>query len=539
MRKTREASPRPSTTSSPLPRQTRSGTYFSPYELLDYTAPTATRPIEIIRLKTSLDALLQQSIAEADLHAHYQDGLRADDEDDGWEDDDVESRSPSPLTEPPTTPPPSIPSSPALPASLSPSESIPPLNPSPPPSASPPPSTRPPQPSLPGVERRRKNERAQARRSTRRQKLATQSTPYDRNLNPRHTQEYRREASHSTSFNLADAPVAAGAFVGRRSKRPTRCIRTLPELLDNGDELVEWNGRDPKLILDAEGRIVAILLGMPDDPEWESVIREAAKAMERARRIARNRGAWRVGQVHRRGRHLPLFEGVSFGGGQKRPGNLRNTRLFNHLVKELLRSKSIRRIAGFQSSGLALYAPKLYRYYCRILRALFDHHRDLVHIFDNSIFPAVTFNCGDAVAFQHCNFLNLVHGLCPITSAGKFDHKRGGHIYLKQMRLVIEFPSGSTIAVPSGCVDHGNTPIQPDETRFSITQFAAGGLFRWVEYGFQTAKSLLAQVGGQAQRDAFDGVPGSRWRWALDLFSKVDELADDRSHAFAPAQTDV
>ncbi|KAJ7022251.1 hypothetical protein C8F04DRAFT_971732, partial [Mycena alexandri] len=209
------------------------------------------------------------------------------------------------------------------------------------------------------------------------------------------------------------------------------------------------------------------------------------------------------------------------------------------LVGELLRNKYIRRIVGFQSSGFALYAPKLYSYYCRILSALFEHHPELVHTFDNSVFPAVTFNCGDAVTFEHCDLLNLVHGLCPVTSAGEFNHKLGAHIYLRQLRAVIEFPSGATILIPSGCVDHGNTPIRPHETRFSITQFAAGGLFRWVEYGFQTAKSLLAQAGGQAKRDAFDGVPGSRWQWALDLFSKVDELAADRSLVFGPSRTNV
>ncbi|KAJ7046199.1 hypothetical protein C8F04DRAFT_1248454 [Mycena alexandri] len=527
------ASSASSASATPQPRQTRSGTYFSPYELLDFVTSTATRPLETIRLKASLDTLLQQSIADADLHALYLDGLRADDEEEGWEDDDVSSRPPSPLTEPPTTPPPSAPNSPTPLACPSPSDPIGPLNLSATPAAPSPKSSVPPHGS-PGIERRRRDEQARLRRARRRQTSAAQSTPYDRSLNPRHTQEYRRQPSHSTTFDLADAPVATGAWVGRRSKKPTGRIRTRQELLEDGDELVEWNGRDPKLILDADGRIVAILLGTPDDPEWPEVIRQATKAMARARRIARNRGAWRVGQLHRRGRHLSLFEGASFGGGQRRPGNLRNTRLFNYLVKELLRNKSIRRIAGFQSSGIALYAPKLYNYYCQILRALFEHHPDLIHTFDNSVLPAVTFNCGDAVAFDHCDFLNLVHGLCPVTSAGHFNHKLGGHIYLKQMRLVIEFPSGATVIIPSGCVDHGNTPIQPGETRFSITQFAAGGLFRWVEYGFQTAKSLMAQVGGQARRDAFDGVPGSRWRWALGLFSKVDELAADRSLVFRP-----
>ncbi|KAJ6599613.1 hypothetical protein B0H10DRAFT_2322761, partial [Mycena sp. CBHHK59/15] len=62
--------------------------------------------------------------------------------------------------------------------------------------------------------------------------------------------------------------------------------------------------------------------------------------------------------------------------------------------------------------------------------------------------------------------------------------------------------------MPSGCVDHGNTPLQPGETRTSMTQYAAGGLFRWVAYGFQSAKLLLSQVGGKQLRDGIDGVPG-------------------------------
>ncbi|KAJ7842476.1 hypothetical protein B0H14DRAFT_2780733 [Mycena olivaceomarginata] len=96
--------------------------------------------------------------------------------------------------------------------------------------------------------------------------------------------------------------------------------------------------------------------------------------MKRARRLARTHGAWVVGSFHRRARCLSLTSGVSFGGGQKKPGNLCNTRFVRRLIRRLLRNPSIRRIAGFQSSGLALYAPKLYRYCCKILRALFEHH---------------------------------------------------------------------------------------------------------------------------------------------------------------------
>ncbi|KAJ7506702.1 hypothetical protein B0H11DRAFT_1707105, partial [Mycena galericulata] len=281
-------------------------------------------------------------------------------------------------------------------------------------------------------------------------------------------------------------------------------------------------------IVDAEGRIIAILLGAPEDRDWDNVVNEAAKAMARARRRARQHG-W-YPSPHRRGLYLPLSTGVSFGGGQKRPGNLVNRCLYRRLIRSLLRNKAIQRLAGFQSSGLAMFAPKLYRYYRRILKLLFKQSPHLVHNFRNSIFPAATFNCGpDAVTFDHLDFLNLAHGLCAITCTGKFDHTIGGQIHFRQLRLVIQCPSGASLLIPSGCLRHGNTPIQPGETRHSMTQYAAGGLFRWVTYGFRSAKSLLAQPGGREARDAFDGTPGSRWRWALDLFSRYDELAADRA----------
>ncbi|KAJ6507641.1 hypothetical protein DFH09DRAFT_942850, partial [Mycena vulgaris] len=289
-------------------------------------------------------------------------------------------------------------------------------------------------------------------------------------------------------------------------------------------------------IVDDQGRIIAILLGMPEDPDWPEVVQGAIRAMRDARRKARRHHMWNPsGGAHRRGKYLPLTTGVSFGGGQRRPGNLVNKRFFRNLIRRLLRNKYIRRLAGFQSSGFAMYAPKLYRYYCLILRELFARQPGLIHNFTNSIFPAVTFNCGpDAVTFSHVDFLNLSHGFCGISCGGSFDHTKGGHIHFRQWRIIVQFPSGASLLIPSGFVEHGNTPIQPGETRHSMTQYAAGGLFRWGAYGYQSAKALLAQEGGKARRDTFDGEPGSRWRWALDLFSKHDELAADRAAVFAP-----
>ncbi|KAJ7029113.1 hypothetical protein C8F04DRAFT_963284 [Mycena alexandri] len=289
----------------------------------------------------------------------------------------------------------------------------------------------------------------------------------------------------------------------------------------------------PKLIVDVDGRIIAILLGRPEDDDWDEVVADAGCALERARCAGHRVGTFRAKDTeHRRGRFAVLTTGVSFGGGQQCPGNLVNGSKRQKIIDQILQNKSLCRLAGFQSSGMARYAPKLWRYYVDTLSAIFEHHPGLPHLYSNSIFPAATFNLGPAVvADEHADIGNCVRGLCGLMSGGKFDHKNGGHLYLKQVKLVIDFPSGASALIPSAFVDHGNTPIQSDENRFSFTQYAAGGLFRWVKYGFRMAKSLLASVGGAELVASFDGQPGSRWEWVMGLFSKHEELEKDRQTA--------
>lgn len=114
-----------------------------------------------------------------------------------------------------------------------------------------------------------------------------------------------------------------------------------------------------------------------------------------------------------------------------------------------------------------------------------------------------------------------------MTALGSYDYTKGGHLALLSLKRVIQFPPGSTILIPSGCLDHGNTPIQDGEVRLSIAQYAAGGLFRWVAYGFRSAKSLLAGKYGAKIKNAIDLGDNIRWREGLDMFSKVEELELD------------
>ena len=66
----------------------------------------------------------------------------------------------------------------------------------------------------------------------------------------------------------------------------------------------------------------------------------------------------------------------------------------------------------------------------------------------------------------------------------------------------------------------------------SIAQYASGGLFRWVAYGFRAAKTLTQTEAGRDIKKAIDMKAGKRWRIGLDMFSKHNELADDIRAAF-------
>jgi hypothetical protein len=187
----------------------------------------------------------------------------------------------------------------------------------------------------------------------------------------------------------------------------------------------------------------------------------------------------------------------------------------------------------------AYWAPKLHAYYKRYMDALYDKHRNLTPNFRGSIFTAATFNLGpETVCFDHRDFANLSFGWCAITALGKFNHKLGGHLILWDLGMVLEFPPGSTILIPSAVLRHSNAMIGCGETRQSFTQYTAGGLFRWVDNGFKTSKDLIAQAegGGESEGEGGKGsgdeggenelssVVMEKWRMGLSLYSTVEEL---------------
>lgn len=145
----------------------------------------------------------------------------------------------------------------------------------------------------------------------------------------------------------------------------------------------------------------------------------------------------------------------------------------------------------------------------------------------NSVFAAASFNFGPrAVTFEHTDSGNKANGLCPIFCTGTFDPTKGGHLVLRQLKLLVQFPPGCIALIPSATLMHGNVPIRAGEQRESFTQYASGGLFRWVEYGFRSW-SMLQEDEEMLAREM--NRRSTRWKEALERFSTLASLHEDRA----------
>ncbi|KAH9846597.1 hypothetical protein C2E23DRAFT_743690, partial [Lenzites betulinus] len=277
-----------------------------------------------------------------------------------------------------------------------------------------------------------------------------------------------------TDFSLdkEDVPIAKSAFVGKR-------------LPPSPEDAYAWTAKELEAqglcrpILDKTGRVFAILAGHPRDPAWPQVNEELQKIFELSR-DAYSASASQL--VHRRGQFCAVNCGISYGGGQRRVSNLAHSAPNQATLNSMLRQKAVRRIANFGNSVLRLFAPRMYEYYSSTLSAICNRDLGLWRNFDQSVFSCATFNLGPkTVTHVHTDHLNIPCGWCCITALGNYDPTRGG-------------------------------------TSYSFTQFSPGGIFRWVECGFQSLKDS-----GVTAKELNNGGH-ERWRRGIELLSTWSEI---------------
>lgn len=138
--------------------------------------------------------------------------------------------------------------------------------------------------------------------------------------------------------------------------------------------------------------------------------------------------------------------------------------------------------------------------------------------FPNSVWSSITVNCGpQSTTDPHTDAANRPDGWCSILALGRYNYRLGGHLVLPDLKLVLEFPPGCVVFIPSALLVHYNCPIQPQETRYSITQFTAGGLFRWVANGFQTQSTFLS-CASSSELTKWWEERKTRWMRGLQFF---------------------
>ncbi|KAJ7789967.1 hypothetical protein B0H14DRAFT_2310009, partial [Mycena olivaceomarginata] len=243
------------------------------------------------------------------------------------------------------------------------------------------------------------------------------------------------------------------------------------------------------VILDRTQHIVGVLISPPEPGETgHSVVAAATTAM----RAARDKMTFPAGAYHHRrasGEGFPTgAKGFAFGGGRQTVGNIKASSQRNAAaMNDLIDDPSITRMATYPIPVFQSLCYPIYKSYHEMKQVLLKKNPALHRTWARSPFAAFTANLGPfSVSPPHVDHANKADGMCLIGALGEFDPDQGGHLVCWDYDLIIRFPPGCSILIPSAVVTHSNTPIQDGEERFSLIQFSAGSLFRWAANGFKS-----------------------------------------------------
>lgn len=187
-------------------------------------------------------------------------------------------------------------------------------------------------------------------------------------------------------------------------------------------------------------------------------------------------------------------------------------------METILANPAVRRLSGIANSAYKKFCPGIYEEYETTNNVLHDWKPSLRQNFKDSVFAATTINFGNQVVTDdHVDAANYGPGGCAIANAGDFDDTKGGEIVLWTLGIILRFPAASNVIIHSGLVRHSNLPIQAGERRYSITQYSAGALFRFVFNRFRNDKDRLARATAQ-EKERWKQESSQRWKSALNKF---------------------
>ncbi|KAJ3831395.1 hypothetical protein F5878DRAFT_549614 [Lentinula raphanica] len=212
--------------------------------------------------------------------------------------------------------------------------------------------------------------------------------------------------------------------------------------------------------------------------------------------------------------------GGSFGGGQRCPAMFAHTDSNAKVIQQLREDPDVQRVARLCDHYFRSYIPKLHHLYDNVLNLLHEDNPEFERNFPNCAWAGAHVNFSLAITLRHRDFLNLIFGFCAVFAVGSYNYQLGGHLILWDIGLILEFPPGTVILIPSALLEHSNISIKLGETRSSITLYSAAGLFRWCHNGFMSDKDFRSHASPKLLKKWF-AYRREMWREGLDLLKCI------------------
>ncbi|KAK6992841.1 hypothetical protein R3P38DRAFT_3224662 [Favolaschia claudopus] len=132
--------------------------------------------------------------------------------------------------------------------------------------------------------------------------------------------------------------------------------------------------------------------------------------------------------------------------------------------------------------SVAFYAALAYAYAKAQMELLVDQ-RLVSSPFPNSVFTTAVLSFCDAPAAPAINNEAALDTMEAITFLGSYNDAGGGHLVIRDDRVLLRLPVGQTVLLPSGAKRFKFTGIQRNERRYMFRQFVSAKVLEWVDKG--------------------------------------------------------
>ncbi|KAJ3566231.1 hypothetical protein NP233_g7132 [Leucocoprinus birnbaumii] len=334
----------------------------------------------------------------------------------------------------------------------------------------------------------------------------------------------------NTKLDPKDLPTSTGIYeaipLHRSPVDPSLPRLEFDVLIKAGYKLIDWDGVTPRPLLDSRERVAAVLAGRPNEPDF---LGRTQRLFHKMTQIA-SKISFSDSEINHFHRNYPAVNvGITPGQGAEHPSF---TLPHEEQMKELLEDEDFLKLVKFHSFLLCVWCPQMYQRFRECLSKLLTHKRlgkKLKSIAPADVYPRVAFNFGPkAWTNRHRDPKDYALSWCIVQLFGRFNPKLGGHIMFDDLQLVVEFPAGSCILIPSATFLHANLPVRVSkgEERASITQYFPGGLLRYVDHGFRLQSSLKNR--SKKIREEAACVRAELWEKDRSMYMTVRELVELR-----------